>query len=71
MSLVTTDWLEKNLKNVKILDATWHMPNSKKDALQEFFSKKLDGKIETNISEIKNYCKAEDYHQKYIMKRGR
>ena len=27
-------------------------------------------KIETNISEIKNYCKAEEYHQKYIKKRG-
>ena len=32
------------------------------------FNKKLDGKIQTNISEIKNYCKAEDYHQKYIEK---
>ena len=32
------------------------------------FDKKLDGKIQTNISEIKNYCKAEDYHQKYIEK---
>ena len=27
---------------------------------------KYDGNIETNISEIKNYCKAEEYHQKYI-----
>ena len=26
------------------------------------------GKIETKISELKNYCKAEEYHQKYIMK---
>ena len=32
------------------------------------FNKKLDGKIQTNISEIKNYCKAEEYHQKYIEK---
>ena len=30
------------------------------------FNKKLDGKVQTNISKIKNYCKAEDYHQKYI-----
>ena len=43
MSLVTTDWLEKNLKNVKILDATWHMPNSKKNALQEFFNSHIQG----------------------------
>ena len=32
------------------------------------FNKKLDGKIQTNISQIKNYCKAEEYHQKYIEK---
>ena len=32
------------------------------------FNKILDGKIQTNISKIKNYCKAEEYHQKYIEK---
>ena len=32
------------------------------------YNKKLDGKIQTNISAIKNYCKAEEYHQKYIEK---
>ena len=32
------------------------------------FNKKLDGKIQTNISAIKNYCKAEEYHQKYFEK---
>ena len=32
------------------------------------FNKKLDGKVQTNISKIKNYCKAEEYHQKYIEK---
>ena len=32
------------------------------------FNKKLNGKIQTNISAIKNYCKAEEYHQKYIEK---
>ncbi len=37
------------------------------DILNEF-NKKLDGKIQTNISAIKNYCKAEEYHQKYIEK---
>ena len=30
--------------------------------------KKLDNKIQTNISKINNYCKAEEYHQKYIEK---
>ena len=31
-------------------------------------NEKLDGKIQTNITKIKNYCKAEEYHQKYIEK---
>ena len=37
---------------------------------KNLLNKKLNGKIETNISKIKNYCKAEEYHQKYIMKRN-
>ena len=34
------------------------------------FNKKYNGKIVTNISEQKNYCKAEEYHQKYLQKKG-
>ena len=37
---------------------------------KKLFNEKISGKIETKISELKNYCKAEEYHQKYIMKRG-
>ena len=32
-------------------------------------NKKLSGKIVTKISLIKNYCPAEEYHQKYLEKR--
>ena len=31
-------------------------------------NKKLSGKVVTKLSKIKNYCKAEDYHQKYLEK---
>ena len=31
---------------------------------------KYKGKIVTKISELKNYCKAEDYHQKYLEKKS-
>ena len=34
-------------------------------------NKEFNGKIQTNISKIKNYCKAEQYHQKYIEKNKR
>ena len=32
------------------------------------YQKKFHGKIQTRISKINNYCKAESYHQKYIEK---
>ena len=32
------------------------------------FNKKYNGKVATKISKIKNYSKAEDYHQKYLEK---
>ena len=47
--------------------------NQKKEA-EEVLSDRnveLKGKIQTNISKVKNYCKAEEYHQKYIEKNTR
>ena len=32
-------------------------------------NEKLDGKVVTKISLLKNYCPAEEYHQKYLEKR--
>ena len=36
MSLVETNWLEKNLENVKIIDCSWHMPQTKRSGLKEY-----------------------------------
>ena len=36
--LVSTDWLEKNIDKVKILDASWHLPNSDRNAEEEYNS---------------------------------
>ena len=36
MSLVETDWLQKNLENVKIIDCSWHMPQTKRDGFSEY-----------------------------------
>ena len=33
------------------------------------FNERLSGKIVTKISLLKNYCQAEEYHQKYLEKR--
>ena len=37
-------------------------------SLKGEMNNKYDNEIQTNISKIKNYCKAEEYHQKYIEK---
>tara|TARA_Y100001936_G_scaffold249455_1_gene299813 strand:- start:465 stop:914 length:450 start_codon:yes stop_codon:yes gene_type:complete len=47
--------------------------DEQKKAAEETLSKKnpeFGGKIKTNISKIKNYCKAEEYHQRYIEKKS-
>ena len=35
----------------------------------EKINKKLSGKVVTKLSYVKNYCTAEEYHQKYLEKR--
>jgi thiosulfate/3-mercaptopyruvate sulfurtransferase len=36
MSLVETGWLEKNLNHVKIIDCSWHMPQTKRNGFNEY-----------------------------------
>ena len=43
--LKTTDWLAQNINNVKILDASWHLPNSNRNAFKEY----EDGHIKTQF----------------------
>ena len=43
--------------------------NIAKKVLSEI-NKKFDGKVVTKISKEKNYCKAEEYHQKYFQKKN-
>ena len=39
------------------------------DKLKKKINDKLFGKVVTNISLVKNYCPAEEYHQRYLEKR--
>ena len=36
MSLVDTDWLANNIGKVKIIDCSWHMPQTKRDGFIEY-----------------------------------
>ena len=51
MSLVETDWLEKNLENVKIIDCSWHMPQTKRDGLVEYKNQHIQNAIFFNLDE--------------------
>jgi thiosulfate/3-mercaptopyruvate sulfurtransferase len=36
MSLVDTNWLQENINNIKIIDCSWHMPQTKRNGLKEY-----------------------------------
>ena len=36
MSLVDTSWLEKNINKVKIIDCSWHMPQTQRNGFEEY-----------------------------------
>ena len=51
MKLVSTDWLNNNLSKVRIFDASWHMPNSKRNAKEEYLDKHIPRAIFWDIEE--------------------
>ena len=51
MTLVSTEWLNSNLSKVKIFDASWHMPNSNRNAHKEFLKKRIPGAMFWDIDE--------------------
>ena len=51
MSLVQTDWLEKNISNVKIIDCSWHMPATKRIGFDEYRKQHIPNSIFFNLDE--------------------
>ena len=59
MSLVNIDWLEKNLNKVKIIDCSWHMPQTNRSGIEEykkehipnaiFFDLDKNSKVDTDL----------------------
>ena len=45
MSLVDTDWLEKNINQVKVIDCSWHMPAENRNAEEEFYNEHIPNAI--------------------------
>ena len=45
MSLVETEWLEKNINDVKIIDCSWHMPLKKRNGYEEYIKEHISGSL--------------------------
>ena len=52
--LVSTEWLAKNLVNVKILDTSWHLPNVNRNAFEEYKSNHIINSIFFDIDKNSN-----------------
>ena len=52
--LVETNWLFDNLDKVRIFDATWHLPNSKRNAEDEFKKGHIKGSLFFDIDKHSN-----------------
>ena len=52
--LKSTSWLSENIGKVKILDASWHMPNSNRNALVEFNENHIESSIFFDLDKNSN-----------------
>ena len=54
MSLVSTEWLENNHSKVKIIDSSWHMPNTNRNAYEEYKKDHIKNAIFFDIDKFSN-----------------
>jgi len=54
MSLVSTNWVEKNIKNLKIIDCSWHMPNVERDGHKEYLESHIENAIFFDLDKNSN-----------------
>jgi thiosulfate/3-mercaptopyruvate sulfurtransferase len=52
--LVTTDWLNENIEKVKILDASWHLPNANRNSFEEYKKNHIINSIFFDIDKNSN-----------------
>ena len=52
--LVSTDWLNENIEKVKILDASWHLPNANRNSFEEYKTEHILNSIFFDIDKNSN-----------------
>ena len=53
MTLVSTEWLSKNLSKVKIIDASWHLKKDR-NAVEEYKKKHIENAIFVDLDKVSN-----------------
>ena len=56
MTLVSTDWLNKNLNKVKVIDASWHLDKSR-NAIKEYNEDHIENAIFFDLDKNSNQRK--------------
>ena len=54
MSLVSTEWLNNNHSKVKIIDSSWHMPNTNRNAYEEYKKEHIKNATFFDIDKFSN-----------------
>ena len=54
MSIVSTQWLNENHSNVKIIDSSWHMPNTYRNGFEEYKKEHIENAIFFDIDKFSN-----------------
>ena len=55
-NLVSTDWLAAHLGDVRVVDASWYMPNEKREPAQEFEAAHIPGAVFFDIDAISDHA---------------
>ena len=53
--LVTTDWLAAHLKNVRVLDANWYMPDDPRNAESDYLAGHIPGAVHFGIDAVADH----------------
>ena len=56
MNLVTTEWLAAHPGDVRVVDASWYMPEDKRDPLAEFEAAHIPGAVHFDIDAISDHA---------------
>ena len=54
MSLVDTNWLQENIDKVKIIDCSWHMPQTKRNGFNEYQKERIKNAIFFDLDKNSN-----------------